>query len=97
MKLLITDDDRDILSLYRTFLESKDKEVTLTTDDRKCVEEYKRKHDPQELENYFDFVILDQKMPIVAGLQADEEILKINPKQRIVFSSEYLRKHYLKY
>lgn len=41
MKLLIADDDRDILSLYRTFLKSKDKEVTLTTDGRKCVEKSK--------------------------------------------------------
>lgn len=63
MKILIADDDRDILSLYKTFLESKDKEVTLTTDGHKCVEEYKRKYDPQELQNYFDVVVLDQKMP----------------------------------
>lgn len=92
MKILIADDDRDILALYKTFLESKDKEVTVTTDGRKCVEEYKRKYNSQELQNYFDVVVLDQKMPIMTGLQAAEEILKINPKQRIVFASGYLEK-----
>lgn len=36
--------------------------------------------------------ILDQKMPITAGLQAAEKILMINPKQRIVFAKGYLER-----
>ena len=43
-------------------------------------------------ENYFDVVILDQKMPIMTGLQAAVEILKINPQQKIIFASGYLEK-----
>ncbi len=43
MRILIAEDDLDILKLYRVFLEAKGKEVTLTTDGRKCVEAYKRK------------------------------------------------------
>ena len=42
--------------------------------------------------NYFDVVILDQKMPIMTGLQAAVEILNMNPQQKIIFASGYLEK-----
>ena len=73
------------------FLEAKGKEVTATTDGRKCVEAYKRKN-IEHSKNYFDVVILDQKMPIMTGLQAAAEILNINSQQRIIFASGYLEK-----
>ena len=92
MRILIADDDLDILRLYRVFLEAKGKEVTLTTDGRKCVEAYKRKNNSNQPENYFDVVILDHKLPFMTGLQAAAGILKINPQQRIIFASGYLEK-----
>ena len=39
----------------------------------------------------FDVVILDYKMPKMDGLQAAKEILKINPNQRIIFASAYVK------
>ncbi len=92
IRILIADDDLDILGLYRNFLKAKGKEVTLTTDGRKCVEAYKKKYNSQQSENYFDVVILDQKMPFMTGLQAAAEILDINPQQRIIFASGYIEK-----
>ena len=92
IRILIADDDLDILGLYRNFLEAKGKEITLTTDGRKCVEAYKKKYNSQQSENYFDVVILDQKMPFMTGLQAASEILDINPQQRIIFASGYIEK-----
>jgi len=92
IRILIADDDLDILGLYRDFLEAKGKEITLTTDGRKCVEVYKKKYNSQQSENYFDVVILDQKMPFMTGLQAAAEILDINPQQRIIFASGYIEK-----
>jgi len=92
IRILIADDDLDILGLYRDFLEAKGKEITLTTDGRKCVEAYKRKYNSQQSENYFDVVILDQKMPFMTGVQAAAEILDINPQQRIIFASGYIEK-----
>ncbi len=92
MRILIADDDLDILRVYRTFLEATGKEVTLTTDGRKCVEAYKRKNNLQQSENYFDVVILDHKLPFMTGLQVAAEILNINPQQRIIFASGYLEK-----
>jgi len=92
IRILIADDDLDILGLYRAFLEAKGKEITLTTDGRKCVEAYRIKYNSQQSENYFDLVILDQKMPFMTGLQAAAEILEINPQQRIIFASGYIEK-----
>ena len=90
MKLLIADDDPDILTLYKTFLEAKGKEITTATDGQKCVDIYKKL--TSKSENYFDVVILDQKMPFMTGLQAAVEILKINPRQKMIFASGYLEK-----
>ena len=92
MRLLIADDETEILTLYKTFLESKGKEVTVVTDGKKCVEAYKRKFNENQQENYFDVVILDQKMPIMTGLQAAVEILSMHPQQKIIFASGYLEK-----
>ena len=52
----------------------------------------KKKYNSQQSENYFDVVILDQKMPFMTGLQAASEILDINPQQRIIFASGYIEK-----
>ena len=92
IRILIADDEPDILALYKTFLEAKGKEITVTTDGRKCIDAYKRKNDSNGFDNYFDIVILDQKMPFMTGLQAAVEILNINPQQRIIFASGYLEK-----
>ncbi len=91
MRLLIADDETEILELYKTFFEFKGREVEVTTDEHKCVEAYKRKCNPEKQQNYFD-VVLDQKMPIMTGLQAAVEILNINPQQKIIFASGYLEK-----
>ena len=90
--MLIADDETEILELYKTFFEFKGREVEVTTDGRKCVEAYKRKFDPEKPENYFDVVILDQKMPIMTGLQTAVETLNWNPQQKIIFASGYLEK-----
>jgi CheY-like chemotaxis protein len=39
----------------------------------------------------FDAVILDYKMPGRNGLEVAEEILAVNPHQRIIFASAYVR------
>ena len=90
MKLLIVNDEPAILTLYKAFLEGKGKEITTAIDGKKCVDIYKRAS--SESENYFDVVILDQKMPFMTGLEAAVEILNINPRQKIIFASGHLEK-----
>ena len=91
-RILIADDESEILTLYKTFLESRGKEVTTTTNGRKCIEVYKKANPSEQTRDYFDVVILDQKMPFMTGLQAATEILNINPQQKIIFASGYLEK-----
>jgi CheY-like chemotaxis protein len=92
MRLLIADDEPVILKLYSDWLKFENRQVVTVEDGQKCVEIYKREYSHHQLENYFDVVILDQKMPKMTGLQAAMEILKINPRQRIIFASGYLEK-----
>ncbi len=91
MRLLIADDEPEILELYKNYLESKGKEIITTTEGHRCVEIYK-KYVQQENKNHFDLIILDQKMPIMTGLQTATKILEINPQQKIMFASGYLQK-----
>jgi response regulator RpfG family c-di-GMP phosphodiesterase len=46
---------------------------------------------PTEHIQPFDVVILDYKMPKMDGLEVAKEIFAINPHQRIIFASAYLR------
>ena len=92
MRVLAVDDEPEILDLYKVFLESKGRDVVTATDGKKGVDAYRRNYNPEQPENNFDVVILDQKMPIMTGLQAAVEILDINPQQRIIFASGYLEK-----
>ena len=92
MRILIADDEIEILELYEKWLELKGRQVITVKDGQKCLDVYKRERSNHQIENYFDVVILDQKMPKMTGLQAAVEILKINPRQRIIFASGYLEK-----
>ena len=62
--------------MQQAFLEAKGKEITTVTDGHKCVEMYKRKNKLYVSGNYFDIVILDQKMPIMTGLEAAVKIFR---------------------
>ena len=90
-RVLIADDEIEILGLYKAFLEGKGREVITATDGRKCIDAYKRFNQNKSVD-YFDVVILDQKMPFMTGLQTAVEILEINPHQKIIFASGYLEK-----
>jgi len=92
MRILIADDEPSILKLYSVWLKLENRHVITVEDGQKCLEVYKKEYNHHQLENYFDVVILDEKMPKMTGLQAAVEILKINPQQRIIFASGYLEK-----
>ena len=39
----------------------------------------------------FDVVVLDCKMPHINGIEVAKEILAVNPHQRIIFASAYIK------
>ena len=90
MRLLIADDEPHLLSVYQDWLKLDNRHVITSENGQKCLEIYCAHSKSNQLQNYFDVVILDHNMPVLNGLQTAIEILKINPNQRIIFASGYI-------
>jgi CheY-like chemotaxis protein len=101
MRILVAEDEEDIKTIYYMSLVEGGHKVILTSDGEECLMVYRQKlqehqehhHHKENTSSlsYFDVVILDYKMPKKDGLQAAKEILDINPEQRIIFASAYVR------
>lgn len=89
MKILIAEDEADIASSYKTALEVRGHEITITSNGRLCLQEYQARVDGARPP--FDVVILDYRMPEMNGFEAAKVILKLVPDQRIIFASAYSR------
>lgn len=93
-RILIADDESDILTSYKEALEKANHVVTTATDGKKCLEIYYQEFEETQSDNLntspFDVVVLDYKMPKKNGLDAAKEILSLNPSQRIIFASAYV-------
>jgi len=102
-RILIAEDDEDIAQIYTKALKDNGYEVKLVDNGEDCAEVYldnfqelrllksreiavdKYKNQP------FEVVILDYKIPKRDGLQVAKEVLAVNPHQRIIFASAYVR------
>jgi CheY-like chemotaxis protein len=100
MEILVAEDESPIAELYRISLEDRGHKVTLTVDGDAAVNEYKTQlkskvpNREERLQNGtfpFDVLVLDYRMPKKDGLQVAKEILELNPHQRIIFASSYVR------
>ena len=84
MRILVAEDEVVTVELYAAVLEERGHKVIVTYDGRQCLNTYRSTSKP------FDVVILDYKMPLLDGMQVAKEIFKINPDQRIIFTSAYV-------
>ena len=84
MRILVAEDEIVTVELYAAVLEERGHKVIVTYDGRQCLNTYRSTNKP------FDVVILDYKMPLLDGMQVAKEIFKINPDQRIIFTSAYV-------
>jgi CheY-like chemotaxis protein len=98
MKILIAEDDKDIITLYKRALEERGHQVTISNNGQCCLEIYHKalqditlNTNPSDHVQPFDAVILDYRMPKINGMQVAKEILAINPHQRIIFASAYVK------
>jgi DNA-binding NtrC family response regulator len=81
MKLLIVDDEEEILNMLRRNMEMEGYDVTTTTSPFKAVELMK-----QEL---FNLVLTDIKMPEMTGVELLREIKRINPLVNVIMMTGY--------
>src|ERR687885_2915455 len=98
MEILIAEDDSDTASSYKKALEEGNHKVTITDNGEHCLkiyheklEDVKYKTNATEHIQPFDAVILDYKMPKIDGMEVAKEILSVNPRQRIIFASAYVK------
>jgi CheY-like chemotaxis protein len=96
MRILIAEDEQDIALSYKKALENSNHEVTIASDGEECLETYRNSNQISEPNNagfysIFDAVILDYRMPKKDGMEVAKEILELNPKQRIIFASAYVK------
>jgi DNA-binding NtrC family response regulator len=98
MNILIAEDETDIALLYKIALERRNHQVITTENGENCLKAYHEKCqyirtaiDAIGQTLPFDVVILDHKMPMINGMQVAEEILAMNPHQRIIFASAYVK------
>lgn len=94
MKILIAEDEHNILTPYKIILESRGHQVFTAEDGMMCMQVYKEALEklPKDAKNApFDVVLLDYRMPKKDGIQVAKEIFDLVINQRIVFVSAYVR------
>ena len=81
-KILIVDDDIDIVDLFEQFLKLKGHEIIAKAfNGSEALELYKSS------QNVPDIILMDHRMPLKDGLETTKEILAINPNCKIIFIS----------
>lgn len=82
-KVLVVDDEPDILRLNRYILESKDFSVLEAGNGQEAVNLFERNADDLEL------VVLDLTMPVMDGMDTFEHIKKIKPDIKVLLVTGY--------
>jgi CheY-like chemotaxis protein len=97
--VLIADDEKDIATLYKMALEKRRHEVLVAYNGEDCLKTYHEVSQRVRFKTYpsvniqqpFDAVMLDYRMPKINGIEVAKEILAVNPHQRIIFASAYVK------
>jgi CheY-like chemotaxis protein len=101
-RILIAEDDDDTAMTYKMALKEAGYEVKIVDNGEDCAKIYLEKFQEFRLlkskrttvhpfDQPFEVVILDYRMPRMDGLQVAKEILTVNPRQRIIFASAYVK------
>ena len=94
--MLIAEDDKDTATLYRMALERRHHQVVVAYDGEDCLKIYHEvsqhiRFNTINISQPFDAVLLDYKMPKINGIEVATEILAVNPHQRIIFASAFVK------
>ncbi len=80
-RILILDDERDILESLKTGLERRGYDVEISCDPKTMLAKFR----PQK----YDLVFLDMKMPTMGGFEIYREIKQKDPTARVVFLTAF--------
>ncbi len=80
--VLIVDDELFIVELYRDILQLRGyKVVGMAFDGEEAIRKYTTSSDKP------DIIIMDHRMPVMNGVDATKEIVRMNPAQKVIFVS----------
>jgi len=80
--VLIVDDELFIVELYRDILQLRGYRVLGTAfDGEEALRKYVSSSDKP------DVIIMDHRMPVMNGVEATREIIRMNPSQKVIFVS----------
>lgn len=80
--VLIVDDELFIVELYRDILQLRGYRIIGTAfDGEEALKKYSATSDKP------DVIIMDHRMPVMNGVEATKEILRLNPTQKVIFVS----------
>lgn len=80
--VMIVDDEMFIVELYRDILQLRGYKVVGTAfDGEEAVRRYSTSPEKP------DVILMDHRMPVMNGVEATKEIIRMNPKQKIIFVS----------
>lgn len=95
MRILIAEDETDVLDLYKSALRHRGHEVVVARDGEEALKAYEESisldDSGKRYVSDFAVVVLDFKMPKKDGMEVAESILKLTPGQRIIFASAYVK------
>ena len=84
-RIMVVDDERDILSILKRGLESKNRfKVDTFMDAESALESLKENSD-----DYYDLVLTDIRMPKINGFELYRRIKESNPHMKIVFITAF--------
>ena len=81
MKILVAEDEPELLRFYKVLLEDQGHEVLTARDGQECLNAYRM--------GGFDLVILDHRMPRMNGMEVAKEIAAMNPSQKLLMITAY--------
>ena len=87
LKILVAEDEPELLRFYKVLLEDQGYEVLTTRDGEECLDAYRT--GSKMMKGDFDLVILDHRMPRMNGMEVAIEIAAMNPSQKLLMITAY--------
>jgi CheY-like chemotaxis protein len=90
LKMLIAEDEPELLRTYKILFEHEGYEVVTANDGQECIEAYRAELNRTRANNTpFDMVLLDYRMPRKNGAEVASEILSLFPTQKLLMVTAY--------